>query len=381
VLELEDRIREWANRQVDVEPVTGAEVRRRVAQEGSGRTWWRSPRPLAVAAIVLVAALAIGMVIVPSDGSDDVAVVDEPGAGSSVLDGVPRSAGFVTVSDYEQARRSLSIERPSPDGSAEAADEYAEAVASVGVDPREALRPGTPASAAAWRQELGVDVTQLDQAISFGEPPNTVTVIRGRFDADQVDAALRADAVWSDLLRTETHLGVPYYLWGSGDVAPDLPRATELRPLGEGGALAIVDGRLIRARSVTDLRAVIDVLRGDAPGLTDVQVVPAAVEHITPRTATWYMSAPDEHGIVAAGRTPALVDDPAYLYAPLPDGVSVEAATARVRDRLTAAGYETADVSVDGDIVVVALALGDGNLMREALDAVPGFLTAALADA
>jgi hypothetical protein len=381
VLELEDRIREWANRQVDVEPVTGPEVRRRVAQEGSGRTWWRSPRPLAVAAIVLVAALAIGMVIVPSDGSDDVAVVDEPGAGSSVLDGVPRSAGFVTVSDYEQARRSLSIERPSPDGSAEAADEYAEAVASVGVDPREALRPGTPASAAAWRQEFGVDVTLFDQAISFGEPPNTVTIIRGRFDAAQVDAALRADEIWSDLLRTDTHLGVSYYVWGSGQFTPDLPRRTELRPLGEGGALAVVDGRLIRARSVADLRAVLDVLRGDAPGLSDTSGVTAAADHITLLTAAWYLGAPDENGVVIASRNPAEPDDTSYIFAAVPDGVSVEAATARVRDRLTAAGYETADVSVDGDIVVVALALGDGNLMREALDAVPDVITAALADA
>jgi hypothetical protein len=173
---------------------------------------------------------------------------------------------------------------------------------------------------------------------------------------------------------------VPYDLWGSGDVAPDLPRRTELRPLGEGGALAIVDGRLIRARSVTDLRAVIDVLRGDAPGLTDVQVVPAAVEHNTPRTATWYMSAPDEHGIVAAGRTPALVDDPAYLYAPLPAGLTAEAATTRVGDDLAQAGFETATVSEADGALVVAIALGDGDLMRRALDTVPDIITASLAE-
>jgi hypothetical protein len=132
---------------------------------------------------------------------------------------------------------------------------------------------------------------------------------------------------------------------------------------------------------VADLRAVLDVLRGDAQGLADAQVVPAAADHITLLTAAWYLGAPDENGVVIASRNPAEPDDTSYIFAAVPDGVSVEAATARVRDRLTAAGYETADVSVDGDIVVVALALGDGNLMREALDAVPGFITAALADA
>ena len=129
-----------------------------------------------------------------------------------------------------------------------------------------------------------------------------------------------------------------------------------------------------------DLRAVIDVLRGDAPGLGDVPIVTAAVDHITPLAAAWYVSAPDGDGIVVASRNPAEADDTLYVLAPLPDGREPETAATRVRDGLTQAGLETADVSPVGDAVVVALALGDTTLMREALGTVPGLLASALRD-
>ena len=133
-------------------PVTGPEVMRRSGRRRSTRRWWRTPKALAGAAALLVGALVITVLALTSD-RDDVDPVDGRSAVPSVVDGVPRSVGHVTVDDYGHARRARSIEPPPPDGPLAAADQYATAVAAGGVDPRAALQPGSPASAAAWRQK------------------------------------------------------------------------------------------------------------------------------------------------------------------------------------------------------------------------------------
>jgi hypothetical protein len=60
--------------------------------------------------------------------------------------------------------------------------------------------------------------------------------------------------------------------------------------------------------------------------------------------------------------------------------MTTEAATTRVEDDLAQAGFETATVSEADGAVVVAIALGDGDLMRRALDTVPDIITASLAE-
>lgn len=56
----------------------GAQERRRSERRRSTRAWRRSPAVIAGAATLLLAAVALGVGIVSSDGSDDLAVVDEP---------------------------------------------------------------------------------------------------------------------------------------------------------------------------------------------------------------------------------------------------------------------------------------------------------------
>jgi hypothetical protein len=113
--------------------------------------------------------------------------------------------------------------------------------------PRDALIPDLlrdPAPRFAdLTRELGIDPTQVGAAITAGTPPETYQVLQGDFDAGAIEAAVRADPMWSDLLTTAQYRDVAYYAWGA-DFASALDRVTPVRPLGWGGRLAL-DGRFI----------------------------------------------------------------------------------------------------------------------------------------
>ncbi|HSQ36469.1 MAG TPA: hypothetical protein VLS92_01100 [Acidimicrobiia bacterium] len=64
------------------------------------------------------------------------------------------------------------------------------------------------------RAQLGVDLAAISAAVEAGTLPAQFLVLAGDFDATAIDAASRADPVWSDLLATAEHAGVPYFSWG-----------------------------------------------------------------------------------------------------------------------------------------------------------------------
>jgi len=116
--------------------------------------------------------------------------------------------------------------------------------------------------------DLGIDPSRVFLAITAGTPPETYQVLEGDFDAARIDAAVRSDPIWSDLLSTAEHRGVTYYAWG-GDLEMDLTRVTNVRPLGRGGRLALDTGFLYWVPWTAGMEGLIDAGAGAVPTLAD----------------------------------------------------------------------------------------------------------------
>jgi len=124
------------------------------------------------------------------------------------------------------------------------------------------------ASADAIRAELGIDPIAIQRAATAGEPPERYLVLQGDFDGNAIDAAVRSEPVWSDLLTTAEHAGVSYYTWGE-DFTSMLDRVTAARPLGRGNRLALDGEYLYWVPWTAGVEALIDAGAGLVPGLAE----------------------------------------------------------------------------------------------------------------
>jgi len=119
-----------------------------------------------------------------------------------------------------------------------------------------------------FRAQLGVDLAAVSSAVEAGTLPAQFLVLEGDFDAAAIDAAARADPVWSDLLAIGEHAGVPYFTWGE-DFKTWLERVTTAHPYGRGGRLALDGGYLYLAPWTAGIEALIDAGVGTVPTLAD----------------------------------------------------------------------------------------------------------------
>lgn len=356
---LEDRISAWANRPVDVEPVTGAEVRRRSdgRRSTARHSRWPTRRLVAAAAVVAIAVTAVGALLLAGGGGHDATeIVDQPAGDLSILDAVPLDVGAVQLADYRKARALAGVQPPETSAPDEAVDGYAASLGAVGADPRQAVTYSDPVPVAAWRRELGVDPGRFERAVTFGAPPHQTAIIQGRFDADAIDDAVRSDATWADVLETASHRGVEYYAWPEG---VDAERVTPLRPVGWGGYLATSDGLLVLARTEASLHQVVDAISDERPAFGDSSLVRTAVALLPPERTISFVGPPTPAGVVATGPSPATIGDRMTLVAAVPDGISDDDAELRVRRRLDAAGVEVATVDVDDGVASATIVFDD----------------------
>lgn len=120
-----------------------------------------------------------------------------------------------------------------------------------------------------WRTELGFDITDLDQVIEAGQPPEMHAVARGRMRAGTIEKAVRSDPAWKDELETVEYGGDEYWSWlDDGEV--NLARRTSTRELGNSLRLWADDGQIRWARTDDVMEAGIDVARDDADSLADL---------------------------------------------------------------------------------------------------------------
>ena len=119
------------------------------------------------------------------------------------------------------------------------------------------LSPSTgPLTSSELRAELGFGLEDIDQRIRGGEPPSEYYVATGRFDAAQIDAAVRNDPMWGPRLEIKEYRGFQYYSWGEDyAVSADI---TPVRRLGRGGRLVVGDGWLSWTFGDAEARATID---------------------------------------------------------------------------------------------------------------------------
>ena len=106
---------------------------------------------------------------------------------AAILDADDAFAGIVTISDLGAELEHTGVSVPE---SLSADSDEAGAFARTLI----AVSTGGPifeyAYAPDWRTLHGFDIRDIGQIVEFGQPPDHVTLLRGRFDRDEVDAAL-----------------------------------------------------------------------------------------------------------------------------------------------------------------------------------------------
>lgn len=181
----------------------------------------------------------------------------------------------IQLADLGAAAVAAGISVPAPGAPAEDIQRYL-----VGL-PRDALVPEIMwrggMEVDSLRTELGLDLAAVRGTATAGWPPELFVVLRGDFDAAVVDAAVRADPVWSDVLAVAEYDGVDYYTWGD-DFEHDLSRTSAARPLGWGGRLALDDGCMYWVPWTAGLEALIDAGAGTVPTLADRPTLRRAAE-------------------------------------------------------------------------------------------------------
>ncbi|MFC1946380.1 hypothetical protein ACFLXY_00515 [Chloroflexota bacterium] len=88
-----------------------------------------------------------------------------------------------------------------------------------------------------YRETIGFTFDDVDQMVSSGTQPYIYEAYRGRFDKDEIDAAVKTGTRSEDL-EVVQYGGMEYYRWGE-DNAANLSERTHVRPLGRGHRLAL----------------------------------------------------------------------------------------------------------------------------------------------
>jgi hypothetical protein len=115
-----------------------------------------------------------------------------------------------------------------------------------------------------WRQTFGFDIFQFDQSLVVGDPPNQITIMRGRFDPAEVGAALEKAGYKS--VDVGGIQGYSLY----EDPKVDLASAVSQLSLGKmNNAVFLPDGTLVFAGYLDTIRRVVAVANGQAPSLAD----------------------------------------------------------------------------------------------------------------
>lgn len=220
-----------------------------------------------------------------SSGGDD----DSSGGGGAAGDGIAAQlaslparsgsdAATVAFGDLAQAAELAGVELTgSPDG--DLADDDLQALlrtlnavtgGPLGESERSSVAAVTPEAAhaerlqelAAFVDEVGWSVFDVDRFVEYQVPPNIVTVMEGRFDEDRLTEALGEpdDGVWV--------VGNPEGL--------SVDETSPARPIGEALWISLVDDdRLIVTRTAEDMEA---VRSGDGESLADADALAALAE-------------------------------------------------------------------------------------------------------
>ena len=183
--------------------------------------------------------------------------------------------GGVLINDLHMLRDALDISLPAPGASNEEIEAYGLQLFG-GKDGRNHIdlhdfsglgRYGGDAEE--WQQTLGFTWANVDQTISAGVPPAVYQAVRGRFEQNIIDQAVRSGPM-NDLLEDVFYKGIEYYSWG-GDNEIMVERRSGVRPLGRGRRMALVDDFIFWHTMTEGLEMMVDCHEGRLVSLATIE--------------------------------------------------------------------------------------------------------------
>lgn len=148
-----------------------------------------------------------------------------------------------------------------------------------------------------WTALIGFNILDVDQSMQIGEPPNILTLLRGRFDKAALQQA------WTNqnyqMIEVDGIQVASFNADGEFDIATDLGRYTFGR---FNNAAFLPDGTLAYSRTLDGLRTLIATAKGLAPSLGDRDDVAALVDAIeTPLVSAMLLTGTSLKGDVLLG--------------------------------------------------------------------------------
>jgi len=121
-----------------------------------------------------------------------------------------------------------------------------------------------------WKQTLGFIQADVDQTIYAGAlPMSYYEAVHGRFSRDDVGSAARTGA-GNDMLEVISYQGHEFYSWGT-DTDINMSMRSNVRPLGRGYRLALVDDFIFWVRWTDGMKEMIDSYEGNIESLADTE--------------------------------------------------------------------------------------------------------------
>ncbi len=233
---------------------------------------------LAGAALILVVVglYLLALLLLRTSGGEEpattVLVIEEEGRWRSLLSLIPdteASRREIVMSDHAQIREVYDIDQPTLDAGEDELFEYRreQVFARPDFSPAEVLSLANGPPLVDLRTELGFSFGDVDLDVSSQSRPVPYQIVRGRLSEERVEAALRTDPSFSDILEEASYNGVNYFHWGYEGLNEN--RISTVRRLGEGHQLAIIGDTLLWTRRFADMEEMIDSWLGNLPSLGD----------------------------------------------------------------------------------------------------------------
>jgi hypothetical protein len=121
-----------------------------------------------------------------------------------------------------------------------------------------------------WQRNMGFVMADMDQeAFASRIPPvDQYQVLVGRFDRAKIEAALKSDPI-NDDLQVVTYSGVPYF--SAADDGMTLGKRSNLRPLGQGLRLSLIDNQMFYTNFTRTMQEMIDAHQDRIQSLADLE--------------------------------------------------------------------------------------------------------------
>lgn len=282
--DLETRIHTWVDQRVEgVAPVTLDEIHERAttipidADPLPQPPRRYHPRPLAIAAAILLIAATIGATILLTDNTQENDVITETDQGLNRLATlIPDDVnGMAQLVDLEAIREQTTIARPDPGSSVDEGAAYFTAhfensggAVDLPADLDNSFGAlGVEEVLTAFRADMGIELDQITAWADWDVAADQGTILTGSFDQAAVEAAAQSND-WPGEMTEHVHRGVTYYAW-LDEYEQIIGEATVTNTLGQTRRIAVIDDIYIITRTTPHMEAAIDrVLDGsfaDAP--------------------------------------------------------------------------------------------------------------------